>query len=365
MPEDELIDELRAALSLGAVSIDPADLRSRSHDSWPVASKWAQLGEHPYPADVVVRATSAGDVEAVVKIAARRSVPVTPWGRGSSVTGAALPVKGGIVLDLAGLDGAETVDDVNLTVTVPAGVLGSDLEARLNARGLTLGHSPQSLGCSSVGGWLATRASGQFSSKYGSIEDLVLGVTAVLSSGRRVTLTTSPRAALGPDLRQLFIGSEGTLAVITEVVLRIFPVPQHRVLEAFRFDDVTSGIEAMRQITRQGLRPFLVRFYDEDEARHAMQDVGFDGCVLFLGHEGLAALAACEHGLAVEIVERCGATSLGSTAVEAWMLRRFDFSTVEKALNKTGGYAETIEVHKMANHRGPLPRLEAGAPAAR
>ena len=260
------------------------------------------------------------------------------------MTGAALPVKGGIVLDLAGLDGAETVDDVNLTVTVPAGVLGSDLEARLNARGLTLGHSPQSLGCSSVGGWLATRASGQFSSKYGSIEDLVLGVTAVLSSGRRVTLTTSPRAALGPDLRQLFIGSEGTLAVITEVVLRIFPVPQHRVLEAFRFDDVTSGIEAMRQITRQGLRPFLVRFYDEDEARHAMQDVGFDGCVLFLGHEGLAALAACEHGLAVEIVERCGATSLGSTAVEAWMLRRFDFSTVEKALNKTGGYAETIEV---------------------
>ena len=124
---------------------------------------------------------------------------------------------------------------------------------------------------STVGGWVSTRATGQFSSRYGSIEDLVVALTVVLSSGELVQTPMVPRAAIGPDLKELFTGAEGTLGVVTDVTLRIFPLPEHRRLETVRFDSVEQGVAAMRLITRAGLRPFLIRFYDDDEARHAIR----------------------------------------------------------------------------------------------
>src|SRR4051812_37984448 len=253
MSADAVIEKLRRSFGPDALLTDDADRDARSHDTWPVATVWAKLGRHPYRPDAIVRAASVADVIEVLRIGAQTRTPVTAWGLGSSVTGQPLPVAGGIVLDLAGLVSEPELDLIDRTVTVPAGVRGSDLESWLNARGLTLNHSPQSLGRSTVGGWIATRATGQFSSRYGGIEHLVTGYQVVLADGTVADLGQRPRAAMGPDLKQLFIGSEGTLCVVTRVTLKVFAVPEHRILEAFTLPDVAAGLEVMRTISQSGL----------------------------------------------------------------------------------------------------------------
>ena len=343
-PTSALLDELGRLLGQEVVSATAEDLREHGYDAWPMATKWRQQGKEPYRAEVVVRPSEVGQVSRLLVWACRERVTVTPWGLGSSVTGAPLPMRGGVVLDMSSMRRVLAVDEANLLVRVEAGKLGIELERELNARGYTLGHSPQSLDRSSVGGWVCTRASGQFSSRYGGIEDLVVALTVVTGSGELVQTPLVPRAALGPDLKELFIGAEGTLGIVTDVTLRMFPLAEHRRLETVRFDCVEDGLGAMRQIMHVGLRPFLIRFYDSDESPHAMQDAGFEGCAMFLGVEGVRTVAEAEFEAAVSICTARGGRVLGAAAAEAWMERRFDFSTVENLLAKPGGVAETIEV---------------------
>lgn len=244
-------------------------LDASSHDTWPRSTKKARAGVHDHRADLVVAASSDADIKTVLGTAAQHDVPVTVRALASSVTGQPLPTRGGIVLDVTGLPSRYAVDEVDMVVTASASQHGGDLEDALNAMGLTTGHSPQSLYRSTVGGWVSTLATGQFSSYYGGIEDLVTGYTAILATGETVTFRARPRAAMGPDLRRLLIGAEGTLGVVTEVQLKVFRLPEVREFEAFRLPSVEAGIEAMREISVRGLRPFLVRLYDAAEAAHA------------------------------------------------------------------------------------------------
>ncbi|MFF2026474.1 FAD-binding oxidoreductase [Streptomyces sp. NPDC058171] len=345
-----VVDLLTEALGTDAVSTDPAVLAATSHDTWPVSTKWDLQGEHPYPAQVVVRARTEQDVVTVLRAAGDTGTPVTTRALGSSVTGQPLPTRGGIVLDVSGLVGPHVVDEIDMTVTAPAGNNGGELEDALNAAGWTTRFSPQSLYRSSVGGWLATLATGQFSSRYGGIEDLVVGYRVVLATGETAELKASPRAAMGPDLRQLFLGSEGTLGVITQVTYKIIPIPSDQRLEAFRLPDVAAGLAVMRAQAAVGLRPFLLRLYDTDEARHAMADPTISHPVLFAGTEGEPAVSAAELKTLTDIATVHGATAIGPEPTAAWMGRRFDFSTVEKYLKTPGGYAETIEVAHTWRH---------------
>lgn len=340
----DMVDDLRRTLPTLTLLDDDATLAAHSYDWWPVAAKWRMQGKMPTPAELVALPTTTEEVAALLKWAGAHSVAVTPWGRGSSVTGAPLPMQGGIVLDMSAMEKILVLDDANLFVTVQAGIWGHKLEEVLNARGLTLNHSPQSLDRSSPGGWVATRATGQFSSKWGGIEDLCLALTVVLGDGTVVRTPLAPRASMGPEMRNLFIGSEGTLGIVTEVSLRVFPVSETRRLEAVAFDDVKPGLDAVRLILRAGLLPFLVRLYDAEEARHALHAPQRAQSVLFLGFEGPAAVAEAEHTEAMRICAEQGGRTLGSGPVEAWMARRFDFSTIENLINLPGGMAETIEV---------------------
>ncbi len=353
----ELADQLSRIVGQGAVDTSDQALRRHGCDNWPVVMKSDRTGSDYLP-DVVVSVTDENQVSDVLKYANSAGVPVTPWGMGSGVTGAALPVRGGVILDLSGLVGSIELDEEELTVSIPAGTVGLDVEHQLNDRGYTLGHSPQSLGQSSVGGWLATHASGQFSSRYGGIEDLVVGYTVVLPTGEPLRLEARPRAAVGPDLRALFLGSEGTLGVFTSVTLKVFPTPPHRILEAFALPDVRSGLVALRMMARAGLRPFLARLYDADEARHQMAawEPEITGSLLLLGHEGCRDVAAAEHAEATALVTAQGGRSLGVEPAERWMVRRFDFSSVSNVLETTGGYAETIEVAHTWGHIEKLYR---------
>lgn len=338
------LPELQALLGAAALHTEEEVINKHSYDVWPVAAKWRNQGKRPFAPDVVVTAAGVEQISKLLRWASEHRIPVTPWGGGSSVTGQPLPTRGGIVLDLSSMDRVIALDPESLLVKVQAGKNGLLLEKELNRRGYTLNNSPQSLDRSTVGGWVGTREMGQFSSRYGGIEDLVVSYTVVLPQGEVVETLHAPRAAVGPDLRHVFMGAEGTLGVITYVTMKIFPLAPFRILEALSFDAVDAGVTVMRDIMQAGLRPFLVRFYDPEEARHAMQDKSFAKCVMFLGFEGLQAVALAEYEAALAIATAAGAQPLGPAAVEAWMARRYDFSTVENLLAETGGLAETIEV---------------------
>jgi alkyldihydroxyacetonephosphate synthase len=185
---------------------------------------------------------------------------------------------------------------------------------------------------------------GQFSSRYGGIEDLVVAFTVVLPTGEVIETMNVPRAAVGPDLRHLFMGAEGTMGVITDVTVKIFPIAPFRIYEAITFDSIEAGINVMQKIIRLGLRPFLVRLYDIDEARHAMQVKSFSKCVMFLGFEGPKSVAIAEHKVVMNLCAAEGGEKIGPQPVQSWMESRFDFSTVEDLLAESGGLAETIEV---------------------
>lgn len=326
------------------LSVRDEDLEFHGYDVWPAAAKWKLQGKQPTRPEVVARPVNEGQVSKLLAWASQEGIPVTPWGLGSSVTGAPLALHGGISLDMGGMRKILALDTHNLLVKVQAGLLGVELENQLNQHGYTLNHSPQSLDRSSVGGWVSTRAMGQFSSRYGGIEELVVAYSVILADGSRIATTLAPRAAVGPDLRHIWMGAEGTLGVVVDVTLKIFPMAPFRIFEAIAFPSVESGVEVMRQTMRQGLKPFLVRFYDPDEAKHAMKDNNFNECVMFLGFEGLEGVARAEYAAGMEICREHGGQLLGEAAVQAWMGRRFDFSGVENLLAKPGGLAETVEI---------------------
>lgn len=338
------LEDLKALLGSSAVLLDEDTIEAHSYDAWPVGAKWKNQGKRPFAPDVVVQAQSAEQISKLLEWANQNHVPVTPWGGGSSVTGQPLASKGGIMLDTQSMNRVIALDDISLLVKVQAGKFGHELEKDLNNRGYTLNHSPQSLDRSTVGGWVATRAMGQFSSRYGGIEDLIVSFTVVLPTGEIIETLNVPRAAVGPDLRHVFIGAEGTMGVITDVTLKIFPVAEYRIFEAVTFDTVEAGVNVMRQIMRLGLKPFLVRFYDIVEARHAMKDESFAKCVMFLGFEGIESIARAEYAAVMDLCAAEQGQKIGPEAVAAWMDRRFDFSTVENLLDESGGLAETIEI---------------------
>ncbi len=343
MTTQQFLDQIQDLPDV-CIRTDDASRDTYSHDTWPVSTVQGKLKRHPYRPDAIVTLTRVEQVPRILAAANKVGVPVTARGLGSSVTGQPLPQYGGVVLDMSKLVGDPQLDETNLIVDVSAGMCGSDLEEWLNKRGYTTGNYPQSLARSTVGGWLATRESGQCSSRYGSIEDLIVRYTVYLADGTKVPLGANPRAAVGPDLRQLFLGAEGTLGIVTNVALKIFKLPPFSVSEAFRIPSVNAGLTVMRQIIQSGIRPSLVRFYDFTEARFALLDNAFEGCALFLMHEGTRQVAEIEHAVSRELVMAAGGSSLGSQPVQSWLERRYDFSTVEKLMSEPGGYAETIEV---------------------
>ncbi|MET0909168.1 MAG: FAD-binding oxidoreductase, partial [Ilumatobacteraceae bacterium] len=221
LPED-FLDALGAICE---VVTDDGAVAESSRDWWPLALHWSLAGEVPQLADAVVRPSTTAQVAAVARACSIARVPLTVAGGRSGVCGAAIPVFGGVVLDTTALVGVGSVDERSGVVEVWAGTFGPDLARHLAEYGLAVGHLPQSFELATVGGWVACRGAGQYSTRYGKIEDLVVGLEVVLADGRVLRTGGAPAAAAGPDLSQLFCGSEGTLGVITRVWLRAHPLP--------------------------------------------------------------------------------------------------------------------------------------------
>jgi alkyldihydroxyacetonephosphate synthase len=339
------LSEITAVAALGDLFDDRLETRDRYRvDAWPLGRKRANAGLLEDPPAGVLFPRSTEDVSRILRWASAEHVPVVPWGGGSSVTGAAVASSEALVLDMRGLNRVLEIDAYSGRVTVEAGVIGADLERTLEEHDVTTWFAPQSIACSTVGGWVATGASGQFSSRWGSIENAVVALKVVLADGSVVTLGTPPRGAVGPDLKNLLIGSEGSLGVITEVVMRIHPRTELVGLEAFALPGVDVGLSAMRTVMQSGLRPALLRLYDSDEAKHLAIQEPVPAAVLLVGFEGLPRVADAERDATAQILSDIGSTSMGPGPAEAWMATRNDFSRVENLLAEPGGYAETIEI---------------------
>ncbi len=251
----------------------PDAVATASRDWWPLAMVWDDDGTAITPAAAVATPASDAQVAAVARLCDEARVPLTVAAGRSGVCGASMPVHGGVVLDLTAITGIVDVDDTSLVLDVRAGTFGTPLEASLRAdHAVTLGHWPQSIDLSTVGGWLACRSAGQLSTRYGKIEDMVLGLDVVLADGRVVHTGGAPRAAVGPDLTQLFVGSEGTLGIITGARLRVHPAPTAEVRAAYRFDTFGEGLDACRRILRRGATPAVLRLYDADRGRPPLRD---------------------------------------------------------------------------------------------
>lgn len=333
---------------------------SSGRDWWPLSVWWAAAGEAPAVPGVVARPTTAGQVAAVLAACDDARVPVTPAAGRSGVCGGAVPVFGGVGLDLTGLAGIRSVDDTSLLVEVAAGTWGDDLEAALGSdHGLTVGHWPQSMAISTVGGWVACRGAGQYSTRYGKIEDIVAGLEVVLADGRVVrTGGRAPRSATGPDLTQVFVGGEGTLGVVTAVRLRAHPAPPVDGRRAWAWPDFAAGLDACRRILRRGATPAVLRLYDRTESGRHFD--GLDACGLIVVDEGDPALVEATLAVVDDECRAGGAEPLDEGSAARWLERRNEVPSLGD-LAAAGIVADTVEV---AASWAALPGIYTAALAA-
>ncbi|NLD76494.1 MAG: FAD-binding oxidoreductase [Acidimicrobiales bacterium] len=325
------------------VLLDPTHLAEASRDWWPLAMIWATQGEVGQVAGALARPASVEEVAAVLRLCHETRVPVTPAGGRSSVVGGTVPVHGGVLLDLTALSGIVDVDQTSGIVEVLAGTFGDSFEAELAAsHGLTVGHWPQSMTLSTVGGWLACRGAGQLSNRYGKIEDIVMGVEVVLPDGRTIRTGGQPREAVGPDLTRVFVGSEGTLGVITRAWLQAWPTPPHQARSAWGFATFEGALEAMRHIARRGATPAVMRLYDGIESE---RNFGVDPSVnvLLVFDEGDQLMVDAGMAVAAQECERADADRLADELVERWFGHRNDVSALEAFISK-GYVVDTLEV---------------------
>jgi len=339
---DKIYKDLVTILSPRKVSKKFVDLVSYSHDYWPISLLWFLEGRLPALPDIVVFPESTEDVVKVVKYAYENNIPIYPYGGGTGVLGGAVPEYGGIVIDTKRLRHIKIFKE-DLYVEVGAGINGMILETYLNKEGYTLGHFPQSLYASTVGGWISTKAIGQFSTKYGGIEDMLLGLEAVLPTGEVLLLRPDPRAAIGPDLKKLFIEAEGLFGIVTKAYLKIHPYPRKRIFISFASETLEDALNSVRNILWRGARPAVIRIYDKVETLkwfHMKKKAkGKIGTIIIL--EGDEKLVEAEKQIVEE--EFSNAEPMGEEPVKYWLDKRFDVRELPEYA-PLGIVIDTIEV---------------------
>jgi alkyldihydroxyacetonephosphate synthase len=318
--------------------------------------------------DAIVLPANHEQVRAVLEVCASRGLAVVPFGGGTSVVGGVEPLRGehegAIALDMRRIGDVSELDRESRIVTVGAGMRGPELERRLAAEGLTLGHWPQSFEYVSLGGCVATRSAGQASSGYGSIAKMVLGLRLAAPAGD-IALQAMPASAAGPGLRELIVGSEGTLGIIDEVSLRVREAPAERVYEGVMFESYAAGVQALRAMAQEHALPEVARLSDAAETRMSMALAGAGGlkgrlgraylgargygaqqterCIAILGFEGDAGEVQSRRGRALALARHNGGLALGGSPGQAWLQGRFQAPYLRDELLTHGVMVETLE----------------------
>jgi alkyldihydroxyacetonephosphate synthase len=341
------IERLKKIFGPDRVSVRPDDLAIYSRDVYPVGELWTRRGEVRHRPDCVVWLEEAGEVSEILKLANETMTPIVPYGGGSGVCGGAIPLEGGIALDLKRMDRIRNIDHISMSAEIEAGAVGELLERRLNETGCTLGHFPSSIYCSTLGGWLAARSAGQLSSKYGKIEDMTLSLEAVLPDGSIIRTNDAPREATGPDIDQILIGSEGALAVITAATMKLNKLPEIKAYAAFLMPYFTNGVASLRLLMRSEVVPAVARLYDEVDSKIALskQKIEGTGCLLVLLFDGYPDRVRWETDTAWSICMREGGKDLGQGPARHWEEHRYSISYKQsQVLSAPGSLLDTIEL---------------------
>jgi alkyldihydroxyacetonephosphate synthase len=292
------------------------------------------------------------EVLELLRVCSSLAVAVVPYGGGTSVVGGLEPqaerFAGVVALDLRRLNALLEVDEESRLVVVEPGLRGPEAEALLAERGFTLGHFPQSFEYATLGGFAATRSSGQASAGYGRFDDLVLALRAATPQGT-LSLGRAPKSAAGPDLRQLLLGSEGALGVITSLTLAVRPAPRLRVYDGWRFRSFWEGARALRALAQDGPLPTVLRLSDEAETALSLaspillgNDPGTGGCLAIVGHEGSPADVSARVAAVKWALEGAGAQR-DREAGQLWAQARYQSPYLRDALLDAGALVETLE----------------------
>lgn len=287
----EIVDDVTELLGPELVDTDPSRLQESSVDRFRKYSAVHGIYDGPFPA-AIVHPTSTDQVAALLAYAERERVAVVPRTGGTSTEGGLeTVVEDSLVVDGSRMDRIVSVDTDNMMVTAQCGVPLQVLEDHVRALGLTTGHSPQSKPIAQMGGLVATRSIGQFSTLYGAVEDMVVGLEAVLPGGHVTRVKNVPRRAAGPDIRHVLIGNEGALAFITEVTVKLFRhYPDTMRYFGFLVPDFAAGVALLREVVTAGYRPSVARLYSPEDARQHFPEHPTDQNLVVLTAEGPAPL---------------------------------------------------------------------------
>jgi alkyldihydroxyacetonephosphate synthase len=364
------------AVGEGAVFAAQEDRLRHAHGSGYVDLARLRSGRLENAPDAVVVPADAAAVGRLIDACAAHDVAVVPFGGGTSVVGGVEPLRGShaalISLDLAALREC-VVDETSLTARLGAGLRGPEAEAALAARGLTLGHFPQSFEYATIGGFAATRSAGQASSGYGRFDSLVTSVRLLSPAGNLSTLET-PHSAAGPALREVVIGSEGALGVIPDVTVRVRPAPPQRRYEAWMAPSFEAGTEIVRALAQGPGLPTVIRVSDEEETIGSLALSGprgaagkafgaylrarrrQGGALMIVGYEADEETLTRQRALAVRALRAGGAAYLGRAGGRSWEHGRYGGPYQRDLLMGIGAMAETLETSHTWTRLGELHR---------
>jgi alkyldihydroxyacetonephosphate synthase len=371
-PRDATPEAVLAAMPASRLPASPGDkmvrtepgdrlrhARGQSLPDW-VALRYGRIPAFP---DGVGYPTSSGEVAQLLSYAAQVEARVIPYGGGTSVVGHINPEPGDqpvLTIDMRRMNRLLRLDSVSQLATFGAGVAGPELEAQLRARGFTLGHFPQSFEFSTLGGWIVTRSSGQQSLGYGRIENLFAGGTLLAPAGE-MRLPPFPASAAGPDLRQLVLGSEGRLGILTDATVRISPLPEHEEFHAFFFPDFAGGLTATRRIAQERLPLSLLRLSTPMETRTTLalagherviglleamlsvRGIGDDKCMLLCGFTGRSGHVRDARGAVIDITKEHSGVHVGRRFGDQWIEGRFRTPYLRNTLWELGYAVDTLE----------------------
>ncbi|CAL9329955.1 FAD-binding oxidoreductase [Streptomyces sp. enrichment culture] len=301
------------------VVTDAEQLRLASVDRFKKYQSVHGIFDGPIPA-AIANARSTQDVSKVLAFANDHGINVVArTGRTGTEGGLETAVEDTIVLDGSGMDGILAIDAENMQVTVECGVPLQVLEDELRAQGLTTGHSPQSKPLAQYGGLVSTRSIGQFSTLYGAIEDMVVGLEAVFPDGTVTRIKNVPRRAAGPDIRHVVIGNEGALCYITEVTVKVFRYqPENNEFHGFLVDDMATGVKVIREVVTNGFRPSVVRVYSPEDARQHFSHFCRDKVVVVFVAEGPKGIVRATSEEIERVMSHCPHERVDPRLVEEW-----------------------------------------------
>lgn len=321
LSRNNIVENLIALVGQERVITDEQVLKENSHDRYRKYESLFGIYTLPIPA-AVVKPIDSQQVSAILKFLNEHQINTVPKTGGSATEGGLeTRVENSVVLDGSGMNQIVKIDPYNMQATAQCGVTLGVLEDELRKQGYTTGHSPQSKPLAQMGGLVATRSIGQFSTLYGAIEDMVIGLEAVFPNGQITKIKNVPRRSCGPDIRHVIIGNEGALCFITEVTVKIFKYfPENNLFYAYALNTMREGFEILRNVITTGYRPSVARLYDaEDGAQHGFDQFAKDKCVLLFMAEGPARIAqATGEGIEEIVNSHSNHEKIDSQIIENW-----------------------------------------------